>query len=220
MKHFIPRKLYTSFKNFLFPPQCVSCKEYNQVFCDKCLFSIPLSSFLENDIHAVFSYNTPAIRGAIHALKYKNNTDIAKRLAIPLHDKIIQELSYQKMFSGFTKPLLIPIPLHKKRQKQRGYNQTKLLCDELSFIDSVFYRTEYNVLYKNKETSSQVKILNRQNRLKNIKNSLSIKNTEKIHGKNIILIDDIVTTGATLKEATKVLKQAGAKKVICFVVAH
>ncbi|MCK5027477.1 MAG: ComF family protein, partial [Candidatus Pacebacteria bacterium] len=127
---------------------------------------------------------------------------------------------HQEKFNGFTKPLVIPIPLHKKRKRQRGYNQTELLCNELSLIDNSLYRTENHVLYKHQSTRSQTEILNRKERLKNIQGCFSIKDPEKIHGRNIILIDDITTTGATFREATRVLKKAGVRRVICFAVAH
>jgi len=77
-----------------------------------------------------------------------------------------------------------------------------------------------NILIKPKETEHQARIRDRRERLKNIAGSFAVKNNEKIKGKNIILIDDILTTGATLSEAKKVLKQAGARKVIAFTVAH
>ena len=83
---------------------------------------------------------------------------------------------------------------------------------------------ENNVLIKIKETEHQARIKNRNIRLKNLVGSFAIKNTEKnsnlIKGRNIILIDDITTTGATLAEAKKILKQAGARKIIAFTVAH
>ena len=214
------KKGYEIVKDFVFPPVCVSCNTNNEILCDTCLFSIPTSTYSEKNIHAVFSYNSPIIRKSIQALKYKNNTNLAKKLAIPLHDKILQELTHQEKFNGFIKPLIIPIPLHKKRKRQRGYNQSELICNELSFIDDSIYKTEYNVLFKHKHTSSQTEILNRKKRLKNVRDCFNIKNAEKIKDRNIILIDDVTTTGATFTEASKVLKNAGARKIICFAVAH
>ncbi|KKP65076.1 MAG: Phosphoribosyltransferase, partial [Candidatus Nomurabacteria bacterium GW2011_GWF2_35_12] len=71
-----------------------------------------------------------------------------------------------------------------------------------------------------KETEHQVNIKDRRDRLKNLSDSFSVKNPEIIKDKNIILIDDVLTTGATLTEAKKILKSFGAKKVIAFTVAH
>ena len=83
-------------------------------------------------------------------------------------------------------------------------------------------KLENNILIKPKETEHQARIENRQKRLKNILGSFSVKNekVELVKGRNIILIDDIATTGATLNEARKILKQAGAGKIIAFTIAH
>ena len=85
-------------------------------------------------------------------------------------------------------------------------------------------RLEKNILIKIKDIEHQARIKDRKERIKNIIGSFAIKNPEKnielIKNKNVILIDDILTTGATLSEARKVLKQAGARKIIAFTVAH
>ncbi|KKS56700.1 MAG: Competence protein F, partial [Candidatus Nomurabacteria bacterium GW2011_GWF1_42_40] len=84
----------------------------------------------------------------------------------------------------------------------------------------VYLKLEKDILIKPKDTKHQAHIENRSERLKNIIGSFTVKNSEIIKGRNIILIDDILTTGATLSEARKVLKRAGARKVIAFTVAH
>ena len=81
-------------------------------------------------------------------------------------------------------------------------------------------KVETDILYKIKETPTQVSIKNKEKRLKNLSNVFEIKNSEKIKDKNIILIDDVSTTGATLEEASRSLKNSGAKKIISLVVAH
>ena len=79
---------------------------------------------------------------------------------------------------------------------------------------------DFNILIKIKETEHQANIKERKDRLKNLSGSFSVKNAEMIKSRNIILIDDVITTGATLSEARKTLKQFGAKKIIAFTVAH
>ena len=117
--------------------------------------------------------------------------------------------------------LLIPIPLAPKRLRERGFNQALLICEKLVKLDGgINFQLEKNVLIKPKDTEHQVRIEDRSKRLKNIIGSFLVKNSEKIKNRNIILIDDVVTTGATLSEARKMLKQAGAKKIIAFTVAH
>lgn len=82
------------------------------------------------------------------------------------------------------------------------------------------FQLEKNILIKSKETEHQAKIENRAQRLKNIAGSFAVQNTSLIQNRNIILFDDITTTGATLSEARKVLKEAGARKIIAFTLAH
>jgi len=84
----------------------------------------------------------------------------------------------------------------------------------------VYLKLEKDTLIKPKDTKHQAHIENRSERLKNIIGSFAVKNPEAIKGKNIILIDDILTTGATLTEARKILKYSGARKVVAFTVAH
>ena len=160
------------------------------------------------------------IKRALWELKFKNNKAVAQPLAQALYDKILEEMQELEIFQGFTNPLLIPIPLSKKREKERGYNQSEILCKKLSFIDPVSFKLYTDVLYKPFDTKQQTKTRSRSERKNNLRGCFTVKHQEKIKGKNIILIDDIVTTGATISEARKVLKQSGAKKIVAFTVAH
>ncbi len=138
-----------------------------------------------------------------------------------LYGRIIEELSELKVMENFKDPILIPIPLSKKRYKERGYNQSELLCKEIIKIDTNKYlRLDANILFKNKETEHQAKIKDKNKRLKNLSGTFEIKTGINIKNRNIILIDDVTTTGATLSEAKKVLKDAGARKIIAFTIAH
>lgn len=125
------------------------------------------------------------------------------------------------LMENFREPILIPIPLSKKRYKERGYNQVELICKKLIEIDNdVNFKLETNILIKSKDVEHQARIKNRRERLENIVGSFGVKNIELVKNRNIILIDDILTTGATLNEAKKILKKAGARKVIAFTLAH
>ena len=146
---------------------------------------------------------------------------LAKTFAEILYTKIVKELSSLPEQEKFSNPLLVPIPISAKRRRERGYNQTELLCQEILKLDrEKILSLEKNVLIKPKETEHQAQIKNRQERLQNIIGTYSLKNREKIKGRNIILIDDVTTTGATLEEAKKLLQKFEAKKVIAFTIAH
>lgn len=106
--------------------------------------------------------------------------------------------------------IIIPVPIHKKRKAQRGYNQTQLIANKISKCLNI--KLCNNVLVKNKNTIAQSK-LNKKKRVQNIKGVFKILNSEKIKGKDILLLDDIYTTGSTANECSKILKKAGAKTV-------
>ncbi|MFA5840687.1 MAG: phosphoribosyltransferase family protein [Candidatus Paceibacterota bacterium] len=183
-------------------------------------------------IFPLYDYRHPLIKKSLWLLKYKGKKRLANVYAEIIYEKILEELSELSIMENFTSPILVPIPLSPKRYRERGYNQAQLLCEELVKINNLRLpahaghgldlKIEKNILIKPKETEHQARIKNRNTRLKNLSGSFVIKNqnTNLIKGKNIILIDDITTTGATLSEARKVLKQNGARKVIAFTIAH
>jgi ComF family protein len=211
--------------DIVFPVHCVSCGKEGSDLCLKCLLdSPPAERESANWIFPLFDYRHLPIKKSIWLLKYKGKKRLAGIFAEIVYEKIIEELSELSLMKNFREPILIPIPLSSKRYRERGYNQAELICQELKKINNlrhgVDWRLEKNVLIKIKETEHQAKIKDRRDRLKNLADSFSVKNPELIKGKNVILIDDVTTTGATLAEAKKILKQSGAKKVIAFTVAH
>jgi predicted amidophosphoribosyltransferase len=201
-------------------------------------------------IFPLYDYRHPLIKKSLWLLKYSGKKRLVNVFAENIYDKIIEELSEMSLLQNFTAPILIPIPLSSKRYHERGFNQAELICEELVRISKRNHLTpnpspktffgegcpEFtegrgevltlakNILIKIKETEHQARIKDRSVRLKNLVGSFAIKNearnSEFLKGKNIILIDDITTTGATLNEARKILRQIGARKVIAFTVAH
>ena len=113
--------------------------------------------------------------------------------------------------------LIIPVPLHFTRLFNRKYNQSAILAKELAKICNI--RVNYDILKKTKYTKPQIEC-SAKKRLKNLKGAFSVSNAKIIEGKRIILIDDVYTTGSTLKECAKVLIKAGAKSVDTLTVAR
>ena len=113
--------------------------------------------------------------------------------------------------------ILVPIPLHYTRLLKRRYNQSALLAKELSKLTGV--RVDYTSVVRHKKTKPQVEFSGRA-RVKNVHNAFSIKKIEKIKGQRVLLLDDVMTTGSTLKECAKVLLKAGAKSVDTLTVAR
>ena len=208
--------------DFLFPKYCIICGNSGSSLCTACISRLhkPDSSLFD-DIDSAFHYKDKPAKKILHSFKFKNNHSLAAVLARVLHDRMLDTLSERLILDNFTDPLLIPIPITKKKRRERGFNQTELLCKELLKInsgDGIKYNAK--ILIKTKETKPQSLIKNRQLRMKNILGCFEVADPELIKNRNIILIDDIVTTGATLREAKRVLKKAGARRVIAFAIAH
>jgi competence protein ComFC len=169
---------------------------------------------------ALFDYSDPFVKHLIWTLKYKGNKKILRICAGRIYDIIIHELTELKTFSHFSDPLLLPIPISKQRKKKRGFNQMELVAKTLADLDrNTFFILELNILRKSKHTPPQT-ILGRKERLKNLRGCFEVVNKERIKNRNIILLDDVATTGSTLREARRVLLDAGARRVISFALAH
>jgi len=112
--------------------------------------------------------------------------------------------------------LAVSVPLHPKRERQRGFNQSKLLAE---FLAKELNLELVDGLKRIKNTGPQAKIKKPEKRLENISGCFEIKNSEQIGNKNILLIDDVFTSGATINEAIKILKQNDVRKIIVLVIA-
>ena len=163
-------------------------------------------------------YNDETIKNLIWRLKYRNE----KAAVAPLAKILIEHLKLTGLISeiGPLKPkntILVPIPLHPARERQRGFNQSFLLAEKLA---KNFNLNLTNSLSREKNTKPQAEIEDFKKRQENVIDCFSVKNIDEIKGKNILLVDDVSTSGSTLNEAAKVLKKAGAKKIIGLVAAR
>jgi len=208
--------------NIVFPVNCIVCGKSGQELCLECISGCPEAERESAEwIFPLYDYRHPPIKKAIWLLKYKGKKRFTKIFAEIMYGRIIEELSDLARFNNFQKPILIPIPLARKRESERGFNQATLLCNELVKIDkNANFTLRKNILIKPKDSEHQAKIEDRRKRIQNIVGTFAVKNPKFIVGRNIILIDDVTTTGATLSEAKKTLRAAGAKKIIAFTIAH
>ncbi len=214
--------IFSTILDLIFPTYCLSCHKRGFDICIDCL-SLARGAQRESEswIFPIFDYRDKTIKKAIHLLKYKHKKNVAKVMAEHMLPRILEELGDRKLMENFIDPILIPIPLAGKRKRERGFNQAELLCIEIIGLDTKNnLKTLKNVLLKPKDTVHQAHIKERSARLKNLKGSFVVRDPLLVKGRNIILIDDVTTTGATLSEARKTLKEAGARKVIAFTVAH
>ncbi|MCX6807589.1 MAG: ComF family protein [Patescibacteria group bacterium] len=206
--------------DLIFPSRCVFCggQEISSPLCNACaenillapVRSMKLVEFNDLDGVIVACINNPRLRVAVHALKYR----MYKNVAEVLGKKLSQALSNQIVFSEF---ILMPVPLYFLRRWWRGFNQAEALAKVVN--KNTFIPLASDVIKRCRHTISQVG-LGRAERLKNLQHAFIVTNENHLIGKNILLIDDILTTGATLGECAKVLKKAGAQKVIGLVLSH
>ena len=212
--------------DIIFPARCMVCKKTGSDLCLSCLSKAPAAERESAEwIFPIFDYRDPIIKKSLWLLKYNGKKRLANVFAEIIYEKILEELSELSVMENFIDPVLIPIPLSPKRYRERGFNQAELICKEIIKINSqrnggIKIKLENNILIKPKDTEHQAHIKDRRERIKNMAGTFAVKNNEIVKNRNIILIDDILTTGATLTEAKKVLKNAGARKVIAFTVAH
>lgn len=207
--------------NILFPIKCIGCNKIDCVVCNECLDKIPQAEReTERNIIALFDYRNELIRKIIWELKYHHKRYLAEELGILLYESMIEEISNLKLFSIGSPIVIIPVPISKNKTIKRGYNQSFYIAKGFSRNNKEMLKTENNIIFRKTDSKSQARISNRKERLLNVQNAFGIKNEEKIKDKIVIVIDDVTTTGGTITEIMKLLKQNEAKKVIGMAVAH
>ncbi|MFA7252434.1 MAG: phosphoribosyltransferase family protein [Candidatus Paceibacterota bacterium] len=183
------------------------------------------AQLLDNQMRALFSYRQQLCRQAIWEIKFRGNKKLIRDFALLLYEFIIDELGDLQDFHGFQNIVLIPIPSSKSRQKERGFNQCVLLARELIKIDNEHQTKNFtlleDLLIKKEETAHQARTKSRQKRIENLKDCFTVNNKYKdIENYSFFIIDDVITTGATMSEAIKTLQSAGAQKILCLALAH
>jgi len=204
---------------FIFPRKCEMCETISESYiCDKCKSKLEKTELYLNriddyskdntkffDEHAyIFEYNS-IIREKIIEYKFKNK---------PYLGKMFSEffVKNEKMCGFFEKyDIIIPVPMTNKKIKERGYNQTEIIAKIISQnITNITMQKNVLIKYKNNKVQSQ---LNKEQRQQNVQNVYELNNEEIIKNKNILILDDIYTTGATCNECVKTLRNAQPKKI-------
>lgn len=213
------------FFNLLYPKECAACNnnllQNEQIICTNCRFELPDTNFHsepENQVEKLFwgrvkieaatslyyFVKSGLVQKLLQELKYNNNTEVG----LVLGEIMGSNLKNCNRFSDID--FVIPIPLHPKKEYIRGYNQSYYFAKGINNITKI--QLENHLLVREVFTDTQTN-KTRIERWENVENIFSVKSPEKVKGKHILLVDDVVTTGATLESCAKTLLEIEGVKV-------
>lgn len=214
MKSFFSRII-----SFLFPETCVVCGKGNVSVCEMCLQSFLLAPYQEDPwIHSLFSYQDHGVRNTIHALKFKHMRSVANCFAPLMHEAIQEIRGADIALNKQTQVILLPVPNMKTHVRIRGFDAMEYLCNKIQEQEPVRYKVCSKAIVR-LNTKAQTG-LTRKERLINMHDAFHVVAPKMLVSKIIYIIDDVTTTGSTLRELEKVCFQAGAKKVSAITIAH
>lgn len=218
-------EFWKEFLDLIFPRNCPQCGralfDFEPCLCTICQGSLPIANFhlrpYDNEltvkiqgltkINRVMAYLRFTKKGKsqklLHQLKYKNKPEIGEEMG-RLYGLLLNQTGYQNEWD-----VIVPVPLHPMKQKRRGYNQSEKFANGLS--KSLLVQVK-NLLERRKFTETQTK-KSRLERLENVDEVFDLKHGENILGLRILLVDDVITTGATLCACSNILLANGAKHV-------
>ncbi|MEK7507928.1 MAG: double zinc ribbon domain-containing protein [Patescibacteria group bacterium] len=231
-----------SFINILFPSRCINCEKQTEgrsVICAECFGNIDLNKTLfcgqcrarlpegKKVCHksapyllgAAANYENGAVKNMIHGLKFrflKKSGEALGKLLVHYVDSVakLQEFDIDKKDGA----VVIPIPLSKKRERVRGFNQSEIIARV--FADRYEFDLALDCLVRTRDTVPQSETGNIAERLRNVRECFSVINEKPlIDKKMVVLIDDVTTSGATILAAAKELKRVGVKHILALVIA-
>jgi ComF family protein len=240
------RGIWEGLKDILYPKICLACRQplkgktsVDELVCAECWKAIKMNRppfcrccgrhldkqslsknicpvCIKKELHFDRAYSACAYEGAlkelIHAFKYRQREQLARTLSRPMI-RFIKDYSLPLDFIEF----ILPIPLSADRLREREFNQAEALG---GYIAREFNRPLTNdKLYRLRRTKSQTGLKDEE-RFQNIKGSFAVRNSSILTGKNLLLVDDVLTTGATASEAARTLKEAGAGAVFVLTLAN
>lgn len=218
------RQFFRGCATLLFPPICIVCQrrlpDSEEIICEACwdlLNPVDPESLaqksLPSDIDRIYSgyYFDAGIQPILHALKYADYPSLGFRLGAKAARQI------QAQISADDEAVLVPIPLHPIKQRERGYNQSLFIARGVHSILNIPLRD--GCLRRIKNTATQT-LLNAEEREVNMQDAFRIVERDRLAGfQTVVLVDDVFTTGATMNSAARVLKNEGIQRVVGFSVA-
>lgn len=222
--------------DIFFPRFCVGCGRVGSFICSTCAITVghilpnegicpeckrrAIDGFthpgcrkkLSMDGLVSFFHYRGVIKKSIKEVKYRFISSLIDRLISVASDENIKGV--ERFITKYT--VIVPIPLSTQRKRFRGFNQAECIAKSLSLRFCVPYKV--NIISRIKHTSSQTSFHNRIDRITNMKGVFKLN--QHIAYSSVLLVDDVFTTGATMKEATKVLKASGVKRVFGVTIAR
>ena len=202
---------FSGFKK-LTHPYCSICSEpfkskvQEDHLCERCLRKRPFY----DELKAPYLYEQ-TLMDAIHLIKYSGKSYIIKSLG-----PLLGEFAGDRI-SDSNGMIIIPVPLHRKKLRQRGFNQSALLAKTIGPILDI--EPDFFTLIRTRYTASQAG-LSLEERRKNVKGAFEVRGERDIKGRSVLLIDDVATTGNTINECARILKKAGCERVVGLTLAR
>lgn len=209
-------EIFKQLLNLLYKRRCYICKSTrdNAILCNDCLKKIRFLptkpvKIINNAIVYSMTIYTDTMMKMIRGLKYHQKKELAYYIAKLMHDY------WKELHEDKEEYIIVPVPMHKTREKQRGYNHMNLIAQEFAKLSG--YEINTNLIYRTKNTTPQY-ALSKAERESNLKNAFDIntKNIKLLTGKKILILDDIITTGTTISEMVSTLRSADYHDVKAF----
>jgi len=229
-------KLLRSFLDLLFPPQCFSCNKRlensKNIICTTCSSSLiqlenicPVcgnkltpgecsycksNNWYFEKVISLFPYNR-VVQDLIHNFKYNELTKISNLFAEYFSKFILEQNSFAHI------DLVLPVPIHSVRKRARGYNQAEFISRKIARLTAAEHLP--NLVRRKRFTLTQTR-LTKNERKANVADAFTLKKGYDISDKNVLLVDDVFTTGSTVNSISKLLRESNCGKVYVFTVSH
>ena len=230
MKH--SNHLLSDFVALFYPNYCLSCEDAllhgEQLLCSRCLLELPRTNFhkdLSNDLFRRLQYQqsiksavalfrfgkSGKVQNLLHALKYRNRPEVGFYLGLHYGKQLNEE------WLGNRPELLVPIPLHRRKMIRRGYNQSEEFARGLS--ESLEIDLSSTALKRTRYTETQT-ARSKLGRWENVSDVFEVTNSDLVGQKRIAIVDDVVTTGATVEAASSALINSGCSEITVISLAY